>query len=258
MADTYVFNKADGTPWFSVFSLETDGPNNLSTPRAIIGVGSNYFRVYGDVTARFVTGFGFNVIEATSLNGSYTVFDSIYDANTDMTTINVNELVAPSSPLPYGAIQYTTPTPHTSLSIPGKRALEFGFGINNNMLRLLDNFSGTVPPSFPTSGQLWFDSGSSEMKVYNGSTFMPLGGGTPAPAAPAYEEFVGSGAAIFNTTVTTQPKNGNVAYLQVFVNGVFQQEGSAKQYTVTGINQITFTAQSIPVIGDDIVIYSFS
>ena len=74
-----------------------------------------------------------------------------------------------------------------------------------------------------------------------------------------YEEFTGGSvvAGVLNTTITTASNtNGGAAKLQVFVNGIYYQEGAGKNYTVTGANQITFNVTINPT--DDIVLYAFS
>ncbi len=49
-----------------------------------------------------------------------------------------------------------------------------------------------------------------------------------------------SGQTVFNTSiVSTVADSGNDTFLQVFVNGVYQKQGSS--FTVTGANQVTFT-----------------
>jgi len=74
--------------------------------------------------------------------------------------------------------------------------------------------------------------------------------------APAYQEFAAtSSQTIFNTSVKTVAKGSGKFYLQIFVNGIFQQEGADKKFTVTGTNQITFAAGL--TLNDDVVIYSF-
>lgn len=74
--------------------------------------------------------------------------------------------------------------------------------------------------------------------------------------APYYEEYVAtSSQTIINTTMTTTAKGSGKAYLQVFVNGVFQQEGATKQFTVTGANQITFNVGL--VLDDDVAIFGY-
>ena len=75
-------------------------------------------------------------------------------------------------------------------------------------------------------------------------------------AAPDYEEFSASASqTVFNTTLATTANGSGKSYLQVFVNGVYQQEGASKAYQVTGANQITFNAGL--TASDDVVIYSF-
>lgn len=81
--------------------------------------------------------------------------------------------------------------------------------------------------------------------------------GTGTDLAPDYQEFSAIAAqTIFNTTMPTLAKGAGKAYLQVFVNGVFQQEGATKQFTVTGPNQITF-ALALDA-GDDVVIFGYT
>jgi hypothetical protein len=80
--------------------------------------------------------------------------------------------------------------------------------------------------------------------------------GTASLVAPNYEEYnVVSSQAVFNTTMTTTAKGSGKAYLQVYVNGVFQQEGATKAFTVTGAHQITFN--STLTSGDDVVIFGY-
>lgn len=75
--------------------------------------------------------------------------------------------------------------------------------------------------------------------------------------APGYQEFSATaGQTIFNTTINTTAKAAGKSYLQVFVNGIFQQEGATKAFTVTGANQVTFNAGL--ALSDDVVMYSYS
>jgi hypothetical protein len=92
--------------------------------------------------------------------------------------------------------------------------------------------------------------------VWNGNTWAV----THEPAAgsvPDYEEFVATAAqTVFNPALSTVAKAAGKAYLQVFVNGVFQMEGATKAFTVTGANQLTFNAGL--ALNDDVAIYSFA
>jgi len=85
----------------------------------------------------------------------------------------------------------------------------------------------------------------------------PLGILSWTTFAPHYEEQVaGASQTVFNTTLQTLAKTSLQAYLQVFVNGIFQQEGAARQFTVTGPNQITFNT-AVPA-SSDVVIYGYA
>jgi hypothetical protein len=59
----------------------------------------------------------------------------------------------------------------TNLTFIGKNYAGYGQAFNENFLQLLENFSGATVPSKPLSGQLWFDSTNSKLKVYDGARF---------------------------------------------------------------------------------------
>lgn len=121
----------------------------------------------------------------------------------------------------------------------------------------IQNLSGTLPvtkggtglTTFGTAGQVLATNATADGLEW---ITAPTGGST----APNYEEFVATaGQTVFNTTMTTTAKGAGKAYLQVFVNGVFQMEGASKSFTVTGSNQITFNAGL--ALNDDVAIYGF-
>lgn len=59
----------------------------------------------------------------------------------------------------------------TDLIFVGKNYAGYGEIINEDLLKLLENFSNKTAPSKPISGQLWYDSANKRMNVYNGATF---------------------------------------------------------------------------------------
>tara|TARA_A100001015_G_C14999636_1_gene717867 strand:+ start:743 stop:2101 length:1359 start_codon:yes stop_codon:yes gene_type:complete len=67
----------------------------------------------------------------------------------------------------------------TDLSFIGKGYAGYGEKIAENFLHLLENFSSATAPTKPISGQLWYDSTNSQLKVYSGSAFVPAGGNVP-------------------------------------------------------------------------------
>ena len=62
----------------------------------------------------------------------------------------------------------------TNLTLVGRNYSNFGQIINENFVKLLENFSNTTAPTTPIMGQLWYDSANKKLKVYNGSLFTGL------------------------------------------------------------------------------------
>lgn len=55
----------------------------------------------------------------------------------------------------------------TSLVLIGKNYTRFGESLNENQLRLLENFANTSPPVNPTEGQLWYNTAESRLMLYD-------------------------------------------------------------------------------------------
>ena len=59
----------------------------------------------------------------------------------------------------------------TNLTFVGKNYAGYGEFFNENMLKLLENFANSTAPSKAITGQIWYDSSSRRLKVYDGSNF---------------------------------------------------------------------------------------
>ncbi len=72
----------------------------------------------------------------------------------------------------------------TSVQLFGKSFSGFGEGLNENLVKLLENAASTSAPSAPLKGELWFDTATSQLKVYDGTSFKPTGGAKSQNSAP--------------------------------------------------------------------------
>ena len=80
----------------------------------------------------------------------------------------------------------------TDLKFIGKNYAGYGEIQNENFLFLLENFSGANQPARPISGQVWFDSGTSKLKFYDGTQWRTTGGaeiGSGQPTGLANGDF---------------------------------------------------------------------
>ena len=75
-------------------------------------------------------------------------------------------------------------TQTTDISLIGRNYSGFGESINENFVKMLENFTNTQAPANPLTGQLWYDSGEARLKIWNGSTFKSAGGPIVSPTQP--------------------------------------------------------------------------
>ena len=72
----------------------------------------------------------------------------------------------------------------TTVQLFGKSYSGFGEGLNENLVKLLENSASTSAPSAPLKGELWFDTTTNQLKVYDGTSFKPTGGAKAQSSAP--------------------------------------------------------------------------
>lgn len=86
-------------------------------------------------------------------------------------------------------LQDGTVNTDTGLTLIGRNAVNFGDAQNENFVKLLENFADTISPQessgfAPIEGTLWWDTGNEKLRVYNGSTWNPVGEHFVANVAP--------------------------------------------------------------------------
>lgn len=78
----------------------------------------------------------------------------------------------------------TIDTTSCSVTLVGKNYAGYGEFLDENYVHILENSANTTPPGVPMTGQLWWDSGNSLLKVYNGTTFKTISAATASATAP--------------------------------------------------------------------------
>ena len=79
-----------------------------------------------------------------------------------------------------GTIDTTT----TDLTLIGKGYAGFGEKLNENLIKLLENFNNTSAPNNKVQGQLWYDKTNNQLNVYTGTKFKPVGSTANSATAP--------------------------------------------------------------------------
>lgn len=81
----------------------------------------------------------------------------------------------------------TVNSTNTSLTLIGKNYAGYGIFLNENYIKLLENFFNSTAPNAPLPGQLWYDSSNRLLKVYSGILWKPISSsasGSSEPASP--------------------------------------------------------------------------
>jgi hypothetical protein len=78
----------------------------------------------------------------------------------------------------------TIDTATTDLALIGKGYAGFGEKLNENLVKLLENFNNTSAPSNKIIGQLWFDQTNKQINVYTGAKWKPVGSTTNSTSSP--------------------------------------------------------------------------
>jgi microcystin-dependent protein len=76
----------------------------------------------------------------------------------------------------------------TSLVFPGRNVTGYGKTVAENFLALLENFAGPNQPVNPIEGQLWFDTGSRSLLIYDGVQWRSASDVQKSVSAPNVEE----------------------------------------------------------------------
>ena len=72
----------------------------------------------------------------------------------------------------------------SSMILVGKNYAGYGEFLDENFIHLLENGANSVAPGAPLTGQLWWDTANTVMKVYTGSTFKTISSATASASAP--------------------------------------------------------------------------
>jgi len=72
----------------------------------------------------------------------------------------------------------------TDLTLVGKNYSGYGEILNENYVKLLENFANSTQPTNPIAGQIWWDTSGNLLKVYNGTTFKTVSSSTASASAP--------------------------------------------------------------------------
>ena len=72
----------------------------------------------------------------------------------------------------------------TDIVLVGRNYTGYGEYLNENLIRMLENFASSSAPSHPLRGQIWYDTSDGRLKVYNGTVFRSTDTTLVSPTQP--------------------------------------------------------------------------
>ena len=76
-------------------------------------------------------------------------------------------------------------TTTTDITLIGKNYKGFGEFLNENFIKLMENFASTSQPANPMVGQLWYDKQDLRLKIYDGTVFRTATGSVVSSTQPS-------------------------------------------------------------------------
>jgi len=118
----------------------------------------------------------------------------------------------------------------TSLDLIGKNVDNYGQYFNNDLVKLLTNFSSNISPRSPKIGQLWFNSSLKRLTVFDGASFKP----TYGAYVSGTESITTSTGDLWYDTINSQLKIWNGSVYKIVgpaVSGLLGKFGVEPPYT---------------------------
>jgi len=144
----------------------------------------------------------------------------------------------------------------TSLSFPGRNSTGYGAVIAEDLLHLLENFSNTSEPSNAVQGQLWYNSATGQLLIYDGTTWVPSGGLKKSTTQPDPTEATDGDLWVDTASQQLYLFSGST---WVLVGPEFSQglTTGAKPNSIIGQDNIEYTVIEVQVNANIVAIIAF-
>lgn len=139
----------------------------------------------------------------------------------------------------------------SNVTLVGKNFAGYGEFLNENFIQLLENAANNAAPSSPLTGQLWYDTSASLLKVFSGTEFKTISAATASNAEPS-NNVVGD---IWFDTINNQLKVYNgTDFTLVGPLGAGPGAGATGALPATIVDNLSVEHVVVRIIVDDVTV----
>jgi len=140
----------------------------------------------------------------------------------------------------------------TSLTLYGRGANEYGQELQQNLVKLLENFAFTQPPINPLVGQHWYNTAQGTMNYFNGTTWittMSTPGVAAAALVPGQLPVVDAAGVLQYVTLSGDVEVNDTGIASIVTPSVFTLQGDIiANGTQAGKSNLTLTTAIAPAV----------
>jgi hypothetical protein len=141
----------------------------------------------------------------------------------------------------------------TSLTLIGKNVPNYGQTIAQDLVNMMQNFAGTSEPNGIVTGQLWYDTTTNILKIYNGSSFTRIATTTVSASQPT-----NSNVGDLWWDGTNQQLNVYSGSSWVIVGPAVAVTGAMKTDTIADNTNINHEVSRVSLNNTNVAVYSSS
>jgi len=142
----------------------------------------------------------------------------------------------------------------TSLNLIGRNYQGYGETVNENLVRLLENSASSSSPASPITGELWYDTASSTLKIFDGSDFAQINtvrASTTQPTASLQEGVFWYNTSTNNLSIYNGSSFDSLGPITILDEDDFASDSAtgvpSQQSTKAYIQSVVIDSNSLPI-----------
>ena len=146
----------------------------------------------------------------------------------------------------------------TTLSLLGRNYQGYGEVVAENFVKLLENSAKSTAPTKPLTGELWFDTANSALKIFDGTNFQYINSVRPSATTPT--QSLRTGVLWYDTTNDLLKLYTGSTFVTVGPTTILDEDDlssnsatavPSQQSVKAYVDAVVISSNTLPITGDD-------